>query len=87
MTLAAVPTDLAQLRVLLGQLERRYEIGQQAGGDGQAGWLRNRIVELRRLIAAGEGPAGSLDRGPVGGSSSGGCSAVSVPADPQGVGR
>lgn len=33
--------------VLLERLERRYEMGQQAGRDPQAGWLRRRIAELR----------------------------------------
>ena len=32
---------------LLARLERRYEMGQHAGRDPQAGWLRRRIAELR----------------------------------------
>lgn len=37
-------------RAELARLERRYLMGQQAGGDPQAGWLRRRIAELRALL-------------------------------------
>lgn len=58
--LAPLPTEPAALRRLLGDLERRYEIGQQSGrGDVQAGWLRNRIAEVRRVLA--EISAGEAD--------------------------
>lgn len=43
----------------LARLERRYQLGQQAGGDPQAGWLRRRIAELRARLDRPPAPRSS----------------------------
>lgn len=42
----------------LERLERRYEMGQHAGGDPQAGWLRRRIAELRAQLSTSSNTEG-----------------------------
>lgn len=53
----AAPTDDDGSAEELARLERRFLIGQQAGGDPQAGWLRQRIRELRARRGVDDPPA------------------------------